>query len=107
MTARIPPLPADEWSPDQRALVEATGELNIFTTFVRHPTLFAAFQRYAGRLLMRSTLPDTTRETLILRTAYLCRAEYEWVQHVEIARRVGMTDEAIAALTGDAADPLV
>lgn len=108
MTARIPPLPADEWSPDQRALVEATGELNIFTTFVRHPKLFAAFQRYAGRLLMRSTLPDTTRETLILRTAFRCRAEYEWSHHVDIAHQVGMPDEAIAAITAaEPDDPLL
>ena len=32
---------------------------------------------------------------MILRIGYLCQAGYEWGQHVEIARRAGMTDEEI------------
>ena len=109
MAARISPLPAAERTADQTALIEATGgELNIFTTLVRHPKLFAAFQRYAGRLLLRSILPDITRETLILRTAYLCRAEYEWSHHVDIAQRIGMSADAIAsAATPESEDVLI
>jgi 4-carboxymuconolactone decarboxylase len=37
------------------------------------------------------------RETLILRTAYLCRADYEWVQHVTIARGIGLAEDIITA----------
>jgi 4-carboxymuconolactone decarboxylase len=96
---RIPPLPREQRSAEQQQLVEATGsELNIFTTLVRHPKLFADFARFAGRLLRRSLLPDDARETVILRTAYRCRAGYEWAQHTEIARQVGMAEEIIAAI---------
>ena len=35
------------------------------------------------------------RELLILRIGFLCQAEYEWGQHVAIARRIGMSDEEI------------
>jgi alkylhydroperoxidase family enzyme len=35
---------------------------------------------------------------LILRTAYRCGADYEWVHHVEIGRQAGLTDDVIAAL---------
>lgn len=98
-TPRIPPLPAAERDAEQQRLVEATGtELNIFTTLVRHPKLFEAFGRFAGRLLRRSSLPDDARETLILRTAYRCRAVYEWAQHAEIARGIGMAEDVIAAI---------
>jgi 4-carboxymuconolactone decarboxylase len=98
-TPRIPPLPAAERTAEQQRLVEASGtELNIFTTLVRHPKLFEVFGRFAGRLLRRSLLPEDVRETLILRTAYRCRAGYEWAQHVEIARAIGMAAEVIAAI---------
>jgi 4-carboxymuconolactone decarboxylase len=99
---RIPPLAPDERDADQRRLVEATGsELNIFTTFVRHPKLFDVFTGFAGRLLYRSLLPDDVRETLILRTAYRCRSPYEWAQHLEIARQIGMSEDLIATIGTD------
>ncbi|WP_067831383.1 carboxymuconolactone decarboxylase family protein [Actinomadura kijaniata] len=99
---RIAPLPPAERSAEQQRLVEATGtEMNIFTTLVRHPELFEDFSRFAGRLLYASTLPGEAREILILRTAYRCRAVYDWVQHVEIARGVGLPEDVIGALCTD------
>jgi 4-carboxymuconolactone decarboxylase len=99
---RIPPLAREQRSAEQQRLVEVTGtELNIFTTLVRHPALFEVFTRFAGRLLRRSLLAEHERETLILRTAYRCRATYEWAQHVEIARQIGMAEETIAAIGGE------
>ncbi|HEX5407230.1 MAG TPA: carboxymuconolactone decarboxylase family protein [Pseudonocardiaceae bacterium] len=96
--ARIPPLPAAERTEDQQRLLDQGGsEMHIFTTLVRHTRLYDAFSRFAGRLLRRSGLPEQVRETLILRTAYLCRAEYEWVQHVRIATGIGMPATVIEA----------
>jgi 4-carboxymuconolactone decarboxylase len=96
--ARIPPLPAADRSEDQQRLIEQGGsEMHIFTTLVRHTKLYEVFQRFAGRLLRRSGLPEQVRETLILRTAYLCRADYEWVQHVRIATGIGLPEAVIAA----------
>src|SRR5882724_10213426 len=105
---RLAPLAAGERSAEQQQLLNAAGgefnagsELNIFTTLVRNPSLFKEFLRFAGRLLFRSVLPADVREVLILRTAYRCGAHYEWVHHVEIGGRVGLTDEVIAALGMD------
>jgi alkylhydroperoxidase family enzyme len=97
-TPRIAPLPPGERDEEQQRLVAAVGdELNIFTTLVRHTKLFDVFLRFAGRLLRRSGLPEQVRETLILRTAYLCRARYEWVHHVTIAHQIGLSDDVITA----------
>jgi alkylhydroperoxidase family enzyme len=41
------------------------------------------------------------REILILRTAYRCRAPYEWAQHTEIARQTGIPDDVIATIATD------
>ena len=40
-------------------------------------------------------LSDRAREILILRIGWLCGSEYEWSQHVRVARRVGMDDADI------------
>jgi alkylhydroperoxidase family enzyme len=97
-TPRIEPLAHEDRDEEQHRLMAVLGsEKHIFSTLVRHPLLFADFQRFGGRLLLRSALPDQVRETLILRTAYCCRAAYEWVEHVDIARGVGLAEDTIAA----------
>jgi alkylhydroperoxidase family enzyme len=98
---RLAPLAAGERSAEQQQLLDVAGELNIFTTLARNPSLFKEFLRFAGRLLFRSGLPADVRETLILRTAYRCGADYEWVHHVEIGGRAGLAADVIAALGTD------
>jgi alkylhydroperoxidase family enzyme len=71
-------------------------DLNIFSTLARHPKLFKRWSAFGGTLLYGGVLPARERELLILRTGYLCRAPYEWGQHVVIGRAAGLTDEEIA-----------
>ena len=59
--------------------------MNIFTTLVRHPGLFRKWLPFGGKLLA-GKLPPRDRELLILRTGWNTRADYEWHQHVRIAR---------------------
>jgi alkylhydroperoxidase family enzyme len=47
-------------------------------------------------LAVNGILPPRLRELAILRTGWLCRSEYEWGQHVVLARRVGISDAEIA-----------
>ena len=73
---------------------------NIFTTLVRHPRLFRHWLPFGGALLTGS-LPARDREILILRTAWLCRSDYEWGQHVTIALTSGLTPGEVAAISDD------
>ena len=50
---------------------------------------------FAGHVLQKQTLGVRDRELLILRIGWLNQAEYEWAQHVEIARRGGISDAEI------------
>ena len=98
---RIPPLPPeerDEQAVELLAGVSAQGApaSNIFSTLVRHPGLFRRWLPFGGKLLGGGKLPPRDRELLILRTGWLCQAEYEWAQHREIAKSIGITDEEIA-----------
>ena len=100
---RLAPLRDDELDDQQRELlagVVSPGSgptVNIFRTLVRHPGLFRRWSPFGGKLL-NGKLPARDRELAILRVGWLCRAEYEWGQHVPIGRRAGLTDEEIARI---------
>lgn len=72
-------------------------DLNIYATLVRHPSLFEVWLPFGGALLSQGVLGARDRELLILRTAWRCRAEYEWQHHLRLAERVGLTPDEIAA----------
>lgn len=98
---RIQPLPESEWTDDMREIFEPTRALSgervfhIFTTLARHPDLLRRWMVFANHILAKSTLSARDRELLILRIGWLCRAKYEWAQHVVIAKLVGITDAEI------------
>jgi alkylhydroperoxidase family enzyme len=51
------------------------------------------------QLLGKGLLSPRERELAVLRVAWLCRAPYEWGQHVEIAKRYAITAEEIERVT--------
>lgn len=96
---RIPPLPPEEWDDTvqqiMRPFVEANADHNIFRTLARHPELMRRWLVFANHVLFKQTLGLRERELVILRTGWLCRARYEWGQHVGVARRGGVSDADI------------
>jgi alkylhydroperoxidase family enzyme len=70
-------------------------DLNIFRVMMNHPDLTRRWTVFAGHVLRKQTLPPRDRELLILRIGWLNQAEYEWAQHVEIAKRSGIADAEI------------
>jgi alkylhydroperoxidase family enzyme len=77
---------------------------NVVGTLVRHPKLAGAYLTYNTMLLRAGTLDARARELMILRVAWRTGATYEWLQHVRMARRYGVSDEEIAAVgTGSGA----
>lgn len=105
MTASVPrlaPLDEKDWGKEERDVLERTMArgrvLNIFATLVRHPKALRRWLVFSNHVLFKSTLAPREREMLILRTGWRCRSEYEWGQHVEIAREIGMSEAEIAAV---------
>lgn len=70
-------------------------DLNLFRVMMNHPDLTRRWTVFAGHVLRKQTLPPRDRELLILRIGWLNQAEYEWAQHVEIAKRAGITEAEI------------
>ncbi len=69
--------------------------LNIFKTLAHHPKLMKRWLVFGNHILGKNSLTPREREMAILRIGWLCRAEYEWGQHVEISRQIGISDEEI------------
>lgn len=75
------------------------GNLNIFKTMAHSPRLMHDWLRMASPLLANGLLlSPRLREIAVLRVAQNSRSEYEFGQHIPIARGVGLEDEDFAAL---------
>ncbi len=104
---RLTPLPLAEMSERTREqlarnnlIPDGNEPLAIFATLARHPKLLASWLPFGGRLLAGGSLDRRFTELIILRTAYNANNIYEWGQHVEISRALGIeqtTIERIAA----------
>lgn len=75
------------------------GNLNIFKVMAHSPKLMYDWLKMATPLLGDGlSLSPRLREIAILRVAQHARSEYEFGQHIPIARAAGLTGEEIAAL---------
>lgn len=97
---RVEPLAASEWQGEQVELMakfeQGVGQVNVMRTMVRHPKLVKRWLPFTNHILYKSTLPAREREIVILRVAWVTQCEYEWGQHVLIARQEGLGDDEIA-----------
>ena len=96
---RIAPLEAEQWNEAAEEImapmVARARTFNVFRTLTNHPDLMRRWLVFANHILGKSTLAVRERELIILRIGYLCQSEYEWGQHVVIAREAGMSDDEI------------
>jgi len=100
--ARIPYVEVETASGDAKAVLEQLPvRLNIFKMMAHAETNFRPLMRLGQSILTQQQLPAKLRELAILRVARLSKAEYEWVQHVPIAKMTGASDEQVAALERD------
>ena len=100
---RVPPIDHETLQDEPREILDRSRmngrTLNIFATLIHHPKLMKRWQVFGNHVLNKSTLPPRDRELLILRIGWLCRAEYEFGQHVVIGKREGLSDEEIERVT--------
>lgn len=105
---RIAPLAQEELGEEVRSLVHRIGATldykpaEVLTTYfallARHPHLFKSQLEMGIFLFSGSAIPPRERELAVLRTAWLAGAPYEWGEHVDIARKLGMTPEETDAI---------
>ena len=71
---------------------------NLYRALANHPPLVAAWTEFSKMLRYDTRTPRALRELVILRGAQLMRSEYEWAQHLPMARKSGVREAQIEAL---------
>ena len=71
---------------------------NLYRCLANHPRLVAAWSDFSKALRHDTRTPRALRELVILRGAQLMRSEYEWAQHLKMARSAGVSEEQIREL---------
>lgn len=94
---------------ETRDRLERRGSLNVNRMMAHAPVVMEAYSRMGVAILRKGKLDPVLREMVILRIGQLCKSDYEWYQHVSVARAVGIAPAKLAAIesfnTG-ALDPL-
>ena len=76
------------------------GGLNVYRTMAHHPALLAAWTQLREHIVHQTALGRARSEVVILRTGFRLGSEYEWHQHIERARKLGLEDARIASIIG-------
>jgi 4-carboxymuconolactone decarboxylase len=104
---RIPPATPEEWTETAREMftvlegpeARARGSVsNLVNSLAHSPELAHPFLLFSKVLLVSDALPARVREIAILRVAHRNACEYEWVQHLRIGAKAGLTEADFAAI---------
>lgn len=71
---------------------------NMFRTMAHRPEIFATIIAHMEAVLNTGTLPKALKELVIVRTSQLNRTPYCLASHSAICRKLGWTDEQLAAM---------
>lgn len=98
----MPRTPLADFEPQlKKRLEELWGTPpNLYKALGNHPRLIAAWTEFSKMLRHDTRTPRALRELVILRGAQLMRSEYEWAQHLVMARQAGVSEVQIRGLPG-------
>ena len=103
---RLPVPGADALRADVAALlplIAPTGRepARTMAVLALQPDLLSPFLGWAAALALNGVLTHRDHELLALRTAWRCRSDFEWAEHVEYARAAGLDDPEIKAVAAE------
>jgi 4-carboxymuconolactone decarboxylase len=78
---------------------------NLYRALANHQGIIGAWSEFARVLRHDSRTPRTLRELMILRGGQMMRSDYEWAQHLAMARKAGVREAQIAALSSWRSSP--
>jgi len=102
---RIPYPDPETLTPENREFLADLPQLNISCMLAGSPSMFKPLTRVFNAYLNDGLLSAELREIVILRVGYLRDSDYEVVNHLRVAKLIGMAPERVAALVpGEAQD---
>jgi 4-carboxymuconolactone decarboxylase len=99
--------PLAEFEPALKDRLEALWGTppNLYKALANHPAIIGAWTEFANTLRNGTRTPRALRELVILRGAQVARSEYEWAQHLRMARKAGVREAQIESLQNWRASP--
>lgn len=113
MVSRVAPIMPSEWGAAEHDAMGSAPAARDFVlgnwrtdprgvhgvgVMLRNPAATKAFLTFNNHVSSVSSISKRVRELLILRLSWLRRSEYEFMQHVVLGRRFGLTDTEIERL---------
>ena len=74
------------------------GKLDVFSLIATAPTCAMPYLTFMKATFGQLELTNAERELAVLAVSHLESAQYEWLQHVEVARMIGIADIKVAAI---------
>ncbi|WP_436348475.1 carboxymuconolactone decarboxylase family protein [Natronorubrum sp. FCH18a] len=104
--ARVPLRTQSELPDDYQYLLsdDAMGEIHLLCAMANNPDALQSYMRYGSTLWSEGGLEPADLERCILTIARALDAEYEWHQHVPIARECGVSEDELLAIARDDLD---
>jgi len=104
--SRLPPIPGDQLTTEQQALIDAiqsgprgkTAMQGPFAVYLQAPEYGQLAQALGGHCRLRTSVPPRLSEFAILVTARHWRAQYEWFAHARIAESSGIKASTVKAI---------
>lgn len=94
---RIPPLPPEQFTPEQAELIGDWKNLVFSRVLVRRPDMYRIFLPYIEKVIADTRLPPRDRQIVVLRTLAAAKDTYELHHHKVISVKTGMSDAEIEA----------
>ncbi|MCL0056394.1 carboxymuconolactone decarboxylase family protein [Dehalococcoidia bacterium] len=96
--ARVKLVEKDQAPPEVEDLFQRMEDngakiINLYRAIALSPPMISSFLKLGNSLLNKAELSPKLGD--ILRIAKLCGSEYEWTQHVPIAREVGVSRQQV------------
>ena len=79
--------------------------VNLYRALGNHSALVSAWTEFAQSIRADAKTPRALRELMILRSGQVQKSEYEWAQHLRMARKAGVREAQIEALADWRASP--
>jgi len=100
---RIPLVSVEDLTPEQRDRYDNApgGKLNLSRLLAHAVSMQPGIALAVQGMMSGIEVPPLERQICVLAVLHLDRGEYEWAQHLQVSKAMGIPDEKVVAIAND------
>lgn len=100
---RIPPMRVEDLTDEERERYHATpsGRSNLALLLAHARSMRVGIGGAVKAMMTDIEVPPLERQVCVLAVLHLDRGAYEWAQHLEVSKAMGIPEEKVAAIADD------